>query len=99
VGFFTARTLNDPRLSLCAGQSGKTIAAFAWIVPLPNTRWVVVDQHSQKEVYEVAARLPVRIVTFRDIELSTSSAIFEYAQYDKDGKLLGNAAIRPQVAS
>jgi len=60
--------LLDPRLDiLCRDRKGRALA-YAWVDPAAGVRWIGVDQGSYTEVYEVLARLPVRIASIRGIQ-------------------------------
>lgn len=88
--------VSDPRLDICTDKHGRGVVAFAWINALPRARWVVVDQPGFKEVYPVAARLPVRVSTVRKIGAPTT---FRTSQYDESGVLLARKVVRASVAS
>jgi len=98
VGLVTLGRLRDPRLELCQDRNGRPVAAFAWIDPVPGTRWIVVDQGDRDEVYPRAGALPVRIATAVDIDAESASAVFDYAEYDARGRLIESTTIHPFVA-
>lgn len=86
-GVLRAGRLGDPRLDLgCARPDGRPIA-FAWIEPTPRTRYVAVEEHGYAEVHAAAGQLPVRIVT-TDVDISSSSAVFDVSEHDRAGGLL-----------
>jgi hypothetical protein len=97
VGRIPHGRLLDPRLSLVTLKDGK-IVAFAWVQPLARTRWLIVDQGSFRELYEVAGGLPVRLTTRRGIDIDRSSAIFDVEQLDRDGRELRHALVTTFVA-
>jgi hypothetical protein len=72
------------------------VVAFAWINPLPHAQWIVVDQPGYREVYQVAAHLPVRVSTVSGIG---SPTFFRTAQYDVHGVLLARRTVTASVAS
>lgn len=87
VGKLRDGVLADPRLTLanCTSTAGEPVAAV-WLEALPVARWLAVDQGGFVEVYETAARLPVRIATPRGIGADGSSLRLAVAQYDRDGR-------------
>lgn len=86
VGFVVDGGLNDPRLSLCTNAEGE-LTAFIWVEPQPATRWVVVVDGGTREVYEVAASLPVRVTTTARVN-PEGSASFEVEEYAAGGTKL-----------
>jgi hypothetical protein len=97
VGRLVAGRLIDPRLDiLCLGRHREPIG-FAWIEPMPATRWVVVGDGTGSEVEPVAAGLPVRVAT-RDVDLATSSATFAVSEYDATGAELARYRLPLRVA-
>lgn len=94
---FEGRLL-DPRLDLgCRDPKGRPLA-YAWAEPLAGAHWIGVDQGSYTEMYEVLARLPVRIATMRNVHLDRSSAEFEVKQYDVHGRELVSTTLEAAVA-
>ncbi len=89
--------VSDARLDVCLGGRGRLVVAFAWINPLPHARWIVVGQPGFREVYTVAAGLPVRVSTVSLID--PSRTVFHTAQYDPNGVLLARRTIIAAVAS
>ena len=71
--------LNDPRLDLCTNTDSE-ITAFAWVEPQPDAKWVVVSDAGNREVYEVAESLPVRVTTTEDI-IRKGRASFDVEEY------------------
>ncbi len=89
--------LEDPRLDiLCVGRRGDPVG-FAWIEPMPATRWVVVGAGGDREVEPVAAGLPVRVAT-RAVDAATSSATFAVSEYDATGAELARYRLPVRVA-
>jgi hypothetical protein len=90
--------LLDPRLDiLCRDRKGRALA-YAWVDPAAGVRWIGVDQGSYTEVYEVLARLPVRIASIRGIEAGRARATFDVTQYDGRGKELIRGKLEAAVA-
>ena len=50
-------------------------------------RYVVVSQADYAEAYEIAAGLPVRITSTRDVDTLRTRATFEVSEHDADGGL------------
>jgi hypothetical protein len=100
-GFSAGRLVDgrlvDPRLDLCQTPSGE-VTAFAWVEPMSDARWVGVDQGSYSELYEVAADLPVRIASTRDVHLEGSRASFDVTQYDENGREVAMRTVEAAVA-
>lgn len=98
-GRLHAGSLPDPRLDvgLCRTADGRPVG-FAWVEPHRDVRYVVVQQDHYQEVYEVAAGLPVRVVTTRDIETEGSSATFRLAEYDERGEMIRRYTLEATVA-
>jgi hypothetical protein len=98
VGRLYDGRLLDPRLDiLCRDAEGRRLA-YAWIEPAAGSHWIGVDQGSYTELYEVAARLPVRIATRRGIDEDASSAAFEVTQYGLRGRELVRGRLEAAVA-
>ena len=72
--------------------------AFIWVTPLRRARWVGILRGRRTELYRVAAGLPVRVATDRNVRVSGSSATFFVRQYDRQGRLLLRRAIVARVA-
>ena len=90
--------LLDPRLDiLCEDRKHRRIA-YAFVVPAAGVHWIGVDQGGYTELYEVLARLPVRVATERRIDTSRSSAVFEVTQYDTHGRELVRGDLEAFVA-
>jgi hypothetical protein len=98
AGLWPHGRLRDPRLELCHDSNGRAVAAFAWIDPRSSAEWIVVDQGGRRDVYEPAGGLPIRIATSTGIDVASSSAVFDYAEYDYRGRLLERSTIHPFVA-
>src|SRR5262249_18410775 len=90
--------VSDPRLDLCYGKDSRPIIGFAWINPVQDGRWIVVDQLGYREVYPVAAGLPVRVSTRSGLGRQ-GSATFHTAQYDSRGVLLVRKEVVAAIAS
>jgi hypothetical protein len=88
--------VSDPRLAICFDEQGRSVAAFAWINPLPQASWIVVHQPGADEAYSVAAGLPVRVETWTAI--GNGRATFRYEQYDSKGVMLAHKTITPAIA-
>lgn len=93
---FSRGRVSDARLEICFDRREKPVVAFAWINPLPDAQWIVVDQPGYREVYQVAAHLPVRVSTVSGIG---SPTVFRTAQYDSQGVLLARRTVTASVAS
>jgi len=90
--------LLDPRLDvLCRDRKGRPLA-YAWVGPAAGVRWIGVDQGSYTEVYEVLARLPVRIASIRGIQRARARATFHVTQYDGRGTELIRGKLEAAVA-
>jgi hypothetical protein len=92
--------LTDPRLDLamCTTATGEPVA-FAWVEPAADTAFVAVRQPGFVEVYEVAARLPVRVVTTgSSITVEESTASFEISEHDRRGALVRAYTLDARVA-
>jgi hypothetical protein len=95
---FRRGRVSDARLTICQDRRGRPVVAFGWINPFPRTRWIVVDQPGFREVYRVAAHLPVRVSTVSG--LSTARGVtFHFGQYDTNGVLLARGSVTAAVAS
>jgi hypothetical protein len=81
--------LRDPRLDIggCSTANGQPVASV-WVEPGPATRYVVVHQSDFSEVYEVAARLAVRVSSVDGIHDDPLGATFRISEHDAAGKLL-----------
>jgi hypothetical protein len=97
AGRLDADGLNDPRLSLCQ-DADSNLTAFAWVEPDADAKWLVVSDAGTREVYEVAAGLPVRVTTTDDVELESSRASFEIEEYAADGAKLREYVLEAVVA-
>jgi hypothetical protein len=89
--------LGDPRLVLCEPRGGRPVA-FIWVTPVRRARWVGVAAGRRAELYRVAAGLPVRISTDRNIRIRGSSATFVVRQYDRNGEVIRRRTIVARVA-
>jgi hypothetical protein len=97
TGTLFAGRLRDPRLTLCRGHRGPTVA-FIWVTPRPAARWVGVLQRRRVELYRVAARLPVRVASDGHVRIAGSSATFFVRQYDARGRIVASQTIVAHVA-
>lgn len=95
--FYGGGRVADPRLTICYRPSGAPLIAFGWINPLPHARWIVVDQPGYREVYPVAAGLPVRVSTVSGLG-RLGGAIFHTSQYDRNGVLLAGRKVVASIA-
>jgi hypothetical protein len=90
--------LLDPRLDiLCRDRKGRALA-YAWVEPAAGVKWIGVDQGRYTEVYEVLARLPVRIASIRGVQTGRARATFDVTQYDDHGKELVKGKLEAGVA-
>jgi hypothetical protein len=89
--------LTDPRLSLCESEGGRW-TAFVWVEPVKQARWVVVRDGPQREIYEVAGSLPVRVTTTSGVRPQRSAASFDVEQYAADGAKLASYVLDAVVA-
>jgi hypothetical protein len=89
--------LRDPRLTLCEPRRGKPVA-FIWVTPRRRARWIGILQGRRTELYRVAAGLPVRVSSDRNVRVSGSTATFFVRQYDAHGTLLVRQTIVARVA-
>jgi hypothetical protein len=97
-GTLRSRRLMDPRLDIgCVTPDGTRIGT-AWVEPGHRTTYVVVAQDGYAEVYEVAAGLPVRIGSTRDVDVGRASARFEISEHAADGRLLRAYPLEALVA-
>ena len=94
-GFRNGR-VSDARLDICSDGSGRAVVAFGWINAPPRAKWIVVDQPGFREVYPVAAGLPVRVSTVSEIGSPTT---FRITQYDAHGVLLARRVVKASIAS
>jgi hypothetical protein len=97
-GKLAAGRLADPRLDiLCVTRDGEPIAS-AWVEAGANARYVVVSQAGYAAAYEIAAGLPVRITSTRDVDTSRARATFEVSEHGADGGLLRRYRLEAYVA-
>jgi hypothetical protein len=98
VGVWRHGRLNDPRLDvLCADRKGRRLGA-AWVVPLRQTRSILVREGEATERYPVAGRLPVRVWTRGGVDVGRSSATFDVTQVGADGRRLAHERLYAAVA-
>ncbi len=90
--------LRDPRLDIICQATDGSLIGFVWIELTRGTRFVAVAQPEYTEVYDVAARLPVRVATTSGVDAATSSAVFDISEHDADGRLLRSYELHAQVA-
>jgi hypothetical protein len=97
-GKLAAGRLADPRLDiLCVTRDGESIAS-AWVEAGADARYVVVSQAGYAEAYEIAAGLPVRITSTRDVDTSRARATFEVSEHGAEGDLLRRYRLEAYVA-
>lgn len=89
--------LRDPRLVFCVPSSARPVA-FIWVTPLRRARWIGVAAGGQTELYRVAADLPVRVSTDRNIRIRGSTATFVIRQYAANGEVIRRQRIMARVA-
>ena len=98
VGALREGGLLDPRLDvLCRDPEGKPLA-YAWIEPAVGSEWIGVDQGAFTEIYEVAAGLPVRVASTRNVDRRRSRATFDVTHYDEHGRELLAGKVEAAVA-
>jgi hypothetical protein len=85
-------------LDVCTDRRARPVIAFGWINPVRRAKWIVVDQPGYREVYPVAAHLPVRVSTVSGLE-RRGGAVFRTAQYDAAGVLLVKRKVVASIAS
>ena len=88
--------VSDARLAICEDRRGHPVVAFAWINPLRHAQWIIVDQPGFREVYPIAAHLPVRVTTVSVLE--RPGVAFHYVQYDGRGVLLVRKTLITAIA-
>jgi hypothetical protein len=97
-GKVSSGRLADPRLDvLCVTRDGEPIAS-AWVEAGVDATYVVVSEAGYAEAYEVAAGLPVRVASTRDVDRSRARATFEISEHDADGGLLRRYGLEAYVA-
>jgi hypothetical protein len=89
--------LRDPRLVLCEPRSGRPVA-FIWITPAHRARWIGVAEGRRTVLYRVAAGLPVRVSTDRNVHIRGSTATFLVRQYAANGEVIRRRTIVARVA-
>jgi hypothetical protein len=89
--------LRDPRLTLCRPPAG-TPVAFIWVTPRPGARWIGIRRGRHTELYRVAAGLPVRVSSDRNVRIRGSSATFFVRQYDARGRMIARQTVVARVA-
>jgi len=92
------RRVSDPRLDLCYDGHGRPVIAFGWINPVSRAKWIVIGQPGYREVYPVAAGLPVRVSTVSGLG-GAGGAVFQTSQYDAAGVLLVRRKVVAAIAS
>jgi hypothetical protein len=68
------------------------------VTPSRPARWIGIRQGRRTEVYRVAAGLPVRVSTDRNVRIAGSSATFDVGEYDAPGRLLVRRTIVARVS-
>ena len=89
--------LRDPRLVLCEPRSGPPVA-FIWVTPVRRARWIGVAEGRRTVLYRVAAGLPVRVSTGRNVHTRGSTATFRVRQYAANGEVIRRRTIVARVA-
>lgn len=90
--------LRDPRLVLCEPRSARPVG-FIWVTPVRRARWIGVAVGDRTMLYRVvAARLPVRVSTDRNVRVRGSTATFVVRQYAADGEVIRRQKIVARVA-
>lgn len=90
--------LLDPRLDVnCRDREGKPVA-YLFVEPLARAHWIGVHQKGYIELYEVLARLPVRVATSTGISIDDAHARIDVAQFDAAGRLLVRGELEAAVA-
>jgi hypothetical protein len=89
--------LRDPRLVLCEPRSGRPVG-FIWVTPVRRARWIGVAAGDRTTLYRVAAGLPVRVSTDRNVRIRGSTATFVIRQYAGNGKVIRRRTIVARVA-
>jgi hypothetical protein len=97
TGTLDRGSLRDPRLTLCRPASGRPVA-FIWVTPRRRARSVGVVLGRRVELYRVAAGIPVRVSSDRNVRIRGSSATFFVRQYDGRGLLLARQTVIARVA-
>jgi hypothetical protein len=97
IGTLFRGRLRDPRLTLCLPRSGKPVG-FIWVTPTRRARWIGIRQGRRSELYRVAAGLPVRVSSDRNVRIAGSSATFDVSEYDVRGRLVGRRTIVARVS-
>jgi hypothetical protein len=90
--------LRDPRLDVgCTTADGEQMG-FAWVEPLPQSKYLALEQPGYVEVYEVADGLPVRVSTIAGVEIEGSHATFRISEHDARGRSLRRYVLSAAVA-
>jgi hypothetical protein len=89
--------LRDPRLVLCEPPSAPPVA-FIWVDPVRRARWIAVAAGGRTELYRVAAGLPVRVSTDRNVHVRGSTATFVIREYGANGEVIRSRRIVARVA-
>jgi hypothetical protein len=89
--------LRDPRLVLCEPPSKRPVA-FVWIDPVRRARLIGVAAGSRTELYRVAAGLPVRVSTDRNVHVRGSTATLVIREYGANGEVIRSRRIVARVA-
>ena len=90
--------MSDPRLDvLCLDRKRRHVGS-AFVNPVRGARWIAVDQGSYRELYPVAAGLPVRIASTRGVDYGRARATFVITQNGADGRVLARSRLLAQVA-
>jgi hypothetical protein len=81
--------LRDSRLDMagCSTVGGQRIAT-AWVEPLADTRFLVIEQKGFGEVYETAGGVAVRVATIGGFHDDPLGVTFHVSEHRADGRLL-----------
>jgi hypothetical protein len=90
--------LRDPRLNVggCTTKDGEPLG-FAWVEPIRQARYVVVEHDGYAEVYKPAGGLPVRVMTTA-VDLDHSSAVFRVSEHAANGAVIRRYELEASVA-
>jgi hypothetical protein len=97
IGALFHGSLRDPRLSLCQPRGGKPVG-FIWVTPVRRARWIGLREGRRTVLYRIAAGLPVRVSTDRNVRIPGSRATFFVRQYGARGRLLVRETVLARVS-
>jgi hypothetical protein len=90
--------LLDPRLDVLCRDRRRRPLAYVFVEPVPAARWIGVREDGYVELYEVLARLPVRVAATRSVDPENARATLEITQYDAEGRVLVHGNLEAVVA-